>query len=164
MSNRETALNGSIALGGSDDQILRRAEKFYRWLNGQKPLRLVLDVGPAHHQGTAPFPGPMKETHMAQLHDDQEFEVTVSARDAKGFEVADQFTASVDDTSVATVEALEDGKTFVVTAGNPGSAVMTVTDGTLSATLAIDVVPGDVALIQLQVGDPSDQAPAEPTA
>ncbi len=159
MANRETAFNGSIQLGGSDDLILRRATKFYRWLEGQTPVLLVLAVGPAHPQGTAPTAGPMKESHMAQLHDDQQFEVLVTAKDAKGFDVADAFTASVDDESVATVTASADGMTFTVVAGNPGSAVMTVTDGTLTATLAIDVVPGDVALIQLAVGDPSDQAP-----
>ena len=104
---------------------------------------------------------------MAQLHDNEQFDVVASATDAKGFVVADAFTAPIDNTAVATVVAGADGATFTVVAGTPGSAVLTVTDGTLTATLAVDVVPGSVALVDLVAGTPVPQpapAPApEPT-
>lgn len=98
---------------------------------------------------------------MAQLHDDEQVDVSVRAVDAKGFEVDVDLSATVEDTTVATVQELEDGRTFRVIAGNPGSTIVHVTTGELEATLAVDVVPGDVALVQLTVGDPVKQAPAD---
>ncbi len=161
MTLHESALHEAIAFGGLDDDtaLLDRAERFYRWLAGvNHATRLVLKVGPATKQNTnTPIGGPTQEETMAQLHDNEQFDVAVSAKDSKGFDVPDVFTASVDDTTVATVVAGEDGRTFTVVAGNPGSAVLTVTDGTLAATLAVDVVAGNVALISLAVGDPTPQ-------
>ncbi len=97
---------------------------------------------------------------MAQLHDDEQVDVSVRALDAKGFEVDVDLSATVDDETVATVTEGADGHTFTVVAGNPGSTIVHVTTGDLEATLAVDVVPGDVALVKLDVGEPTKQAPA----
>jgi hypothetical protein len=159
MTLRETALVQSVALGGADEAILHRALQFARFLQGADPVALALHVGPARRQNTTVRTfGSRKEATMAQLHDDEQFDVSVEAKDSKGFDVPDTFTATIDDESVATVTSGEDGRTFTVVAGNPGSAVLTVTDGTLSATLAVDVVPGSVALINLTAGEPVHQA------
>lgn len=45
-----------------------------------------------------------------------------------------------------------DTQSALLVAGLPGSTVVTVTDGALSATLAVDVVPSGVATITITPG------------
>ncbi len=138
--------------------ITDRAERFYEFLVGKLPVRLDLVFGPTVDQTTHAPTGQIPQgATMAQLHDSDEFDITVTAKDAKGFEVSDAFTATADNADAVTVVTGADGKTFTVVAGNPGSAVVTVTDGNVSATLAVDVLPGGVALIDLVAGDPRPQ-------
>lgn len=94
-----------------------------------------------------------------QLKDSQQVTYTITGLDAKGYEVSgEDFSASVDNESVVAVT--DNGNTFLAVAGQPGSAIITFTDGTLTATEAVDVVPGDVATIQIQPGAPEDQPAA----
>lgn len=101
-----------------------------------------------------------------QLHDDEQFELTVSAVDSKGAATADTFTATSSDENVVTVvDSDADGKTFMVVAGMPGSAVVSIAEadgGPLSFTEAVDVVAGDAALISVVEGTPTKQVPVEP--
>src|SRR5207237_790861 len=68
-----------------------------------------------------------------------------------------------DNETVATLDVSADTQTCTVVAGQPGSAVVTLTDGTISATLAVDVVPGSVATVEVTTGDPVPQTPASDT-
>lgn len=82
----------------------------------------------------------------------QEFTIVVDALDSKGKEVADTFAATTSDEIVATVVAEADGKTFTIVAGLPGSAVISVSDGTIVVTEAVDVVAGVAATISIVEG------------
>lgn len=87
-----------------------------------------------------------------QLHDDEKVDLSVTEADAKGVALKDTLSWTTSDTAVATVTVSEDTMTGTVVAGMPGSCVITVTDGSLSATEAIDVVPGNVATISIAEG------------
>lgn len=100
---------------------------------------------------------------MVQLRDTEQVSFTIEALDAKGYQVAGEtFSASIDNTAAATVAGPDDSGTFVVSAVAPGSAVGTVTDGTLSATFAVDVVTGDVATIDVAFGTPEPEPAPTP--
>ena len=112
-----------------------------------EPDRLVLTVGPVTTQGAANM----------QIHDNEQFDIVVDAVDSKGVPTADSFTATVDNDAALTLVTASDGKTFTIKAGLPGSAVVTITDGTLSVTEAVDVVPGNAATISITEGAVSTQ-------
>lgn len=140
--------------------IRSTAETLYAWLNGT--TRMVVTYGAVQKQ-TGVFAGPITftEENTVQLHDDEKFTLSVRTVDAKGFDTADAITWDVDDTAVVTLNVSEDGRSCEVLAGQPGSAVITVTDAAtdpvLSATEAVDVVPGGTATITLTEGDVSKQ-------
>lgn len=142
--------------------MLEVAERFYRFIKGTLPVRLQISIGPVFKQGTTIIyptrfvPG----GNVMQIHDNEQFTIHVDAVDAKGAEVADTFTATVDNETVCTLVAQEASDTWMVVGGLPGSAVITVTDGTLSATLAVDVIPGDVTAIQITPGEVTTQPTA----
>lgn len=140
-----------------DDLILATAERFAAWLNGAVSLHLHAGVVRDQTSGT-PSGTPITGGTTMQIHDNEQFTLAAVAADAKGFAVVDALTWSVDDDTVVTLVVADDGQSVTVVAGNPGSAVVTVTDGTLSATEAVDVVAGDVALITLTEGPVTPQA------
>lgn len=111
------------------------------------PERLVITNGPVTTQGAANM----------QIHDNEQFDITVDAQDSKGQPTADTFTVTVDNASVISVVDGADGKTFTLVAGVPGSAVVTIGDGNLSATEAVDVVPGGAVTIAISEGAVSTQ-------
>jgi hypothetical protein len=153
VSRNETTLDAEF-------DIRSTAETFYAWLNGT--TRLTLTRGPITKQTGAPAGATSnEENETMQLHDDEKCTVTADTRDAKGFETADAIRWEVDDTAIVTANVSDDGRSCEFVAGSPGSAVATVTDDSvdppLSATLAIDVVPGGTATIQLTEGDVSKQ-------
>lgn len=169
---RKAALNAvsmmTIPLDLDPTQALDYAQRCYRFLRGDLPVALLIKIGPLVEQGTLLI-HPSHYVHyaggtMPQMKDTQQFSIHVDAVDAKGVEVVDSFTASVADEAVCTLVAEADSDTWTVVAGLPGSTVVTVTDGTLSATLAVDVIAGDVVAIQIVAGDIVDQPPVEPPA
>jgi len=95
---------------------------------------------------------------VAQLRDTEQFTLSVDVSDAKGAPIPDQAGSddnvgwSVDDGDVATLQVSEDSRQCTVVAGNVGSAVVTVTLGDLSATLAVDVIPGTAARLVINEG------------
>jgi hypothetical protein len=98
-----------------------------------------------------------------QIHDNEQFALTVSAVDSKGFPTSDTFTAVADNPDVVSImDDDQDGRTFLVVAGNPGSAVITISDGALSVTEAVDVITGEAVSISLVEGEPEDQPTSEP--
>lgn len=95
--------------------------------------------------------------------------LSADPQDAAGYDVDVPIGFAIDNTTVATLEdvLLADGSTDPkskwVVSGAPGSAVITVSVPTapdmpdLTATLAVDVVPGGVATVTLVAGDPVDK-------
>ena len=94
-----------------------------------------------------------------QIHDNEQFTLSAVTTDAKGFPTTDPLTWTVDNDTVATLTVSDDTQSCTVVAGVPGSCVVTVTDGTLTATEAVDVVAAGTALISLQEG-PVEPQPA----
>lgn len=99
-----------------------------------------------------------------QLHDDEKVTLSVTVADAKGASIPDDSSITTDDLSwtvdnetVATLQVSADTRTCTVVAGLPGSAVVTISVGELSATEAIDVVAGNAALITITEGTPEKQ-------
>lgn len=142
-------------------EIIKLAGQMYRFLTGTLPVRLRITNGSVSTQDLS-APAPTGGTAM-QIHDNQQFDIVVDALDSKGQEVADAFTATSDNEAALTVVPGADGKTFTLVAGLPGSAVVTVSDGSgLSVTEAVDVVPGGAATISITEGAVSEQPPAAP--
>ncbi len=94
-----------------------------------------------------------------QLHDNEQVTVTADTEDAKGHDTVESIAWTISDEAVATLDISEDTRSCRVVAGDPGSAVLTadVASLGLSATLAIDVVPGGTATIELVPGDVTEQ-------
>lgn len=121
---------------------------------------ISVSIGPVTTQG---------ETDKMQIHDNEQFDVTVAGEDSKGQATADTFTATSSDLTVVTVSDPDvDGKTFTLTAGSPGSAVVTLsgpagTDGSvISVTEAVDVIVGSLATIAITEGPVSVQGATPP--
>lgn len=103
-----------------------------------------------------------------QIVDTQKFQLSADPEDAAGYDVDVPINFSIDNPAVAsladvTVDGVVDPKSKWVVSGAPGSAVVTVTVPTtegnpdLTATLAVDVVPGGVATVNLVTGDTVDK-------
>lgn len=144
------------------EDVLRTANRLTEWLLGAAHIRFLL--GPVIEQGIASPPAhhhrhTTEGAVMAALTDTQKFAVTVQASDSKGFPVADSFTFTEDSNgAVITVTAGEDGKSAIVSAVAPGSAVLTATDADgITGTLAVDVTTGGVASIVMTATDPTEQ-------
>lgn len=143
-------------------QVLQTAVDFYGFLVG--PASISLEYGPIVGQSTD-LPTGKNGSAMTQLHDDEQFTVSIDAQDAKGAEVADDPTSTTDDPTWSSSDEtvftlLVDGgnpRLATVVAGLPGSAVGSVTIGAVTATFAVDVVPAGVATISVVTGDPTPQ-------
>lgn len=149
--------------GLSSETVYETAEDVYRWATKRSPSRITVAVGDVTRQQ------PQQEDQPMQIHDNEQFDVTVEVDDAKGFQITgDQLTVTSADESVATVQAGADGVTYTIVAGNPGSTVITFDAGTddngnaVTATEAVDVVPGNVATIKLTEGTATPQGAATP--
>lgn len=95
--------------------------------------------------------------------DSQLVQYTVEPEDSRGIAVSDTLTWSSDDNgAVVTVTPSDDTLSCVFAAQAPGTANISVTDGTLSGTDVITVTAGAVASLVLTPGTPTDE-PA-PTA
>lgn len=140
------------------------AEEVFRWATRRTPSRIrIVAVGDVTRQN------PQQEALPMQIHDNEQFDITIEVDDAKGFAITgDQVTVTSADETVATVQQGADSQTWTVVAGNPGSTVITFDAGTddqgqpVKATEAVDVVPGNVATIKLTEGTavPQGSAPA----
>lgn len=149
------------------DEIVPLATEFYRWIIG--PASLSLAMGPIRLQDTQETTG-RNASAMTQLHDNEEFDIELSAADAKGAAVSDDPTSTTDDPSFVTsdpavftyaVDPTNPRKATIV-AGLPGSAVGTVSLGSITATHAVDVVPAGIATVALAEGTVRTQAPVVP--
>jgi hypothetical protein len=145
------------------EDLWRLADEIVAWVTKQTPAHIRVTIGDIVKQQ------PTQEDKPMQIHDNEQFDVTIEVDDAKGFSIAgDQLTVTSADETVATVQAGADGVTYTIVAGNPGSTVITFDAGTddngneVVATEAVDVVAGNVATIKLTEGTATPQAPAAP--
>jgi len=147
-------------LGEADAaRVTATAQALFAWLVG--PAFLVVTPGTVVSQATGqPTGTPTPTGGTMQLHDNEQVTLTVAEADAKGVALQDTLTWTVDQATVATLQVSADTQSALLVAGLPGSAVVTVTDGALSATLAVDVVPGGVATITVTPGTPEPQPTA----
>ncbi len=144
--------------GATADNVVSDAEVFHRLLLGEVPGRvgtsLTVTPGNVVEQGEA--------VETVQMTDTQQVDLAVSEADSKGVPLQDTLTWTVDNATSVSLVVSTDTQTCTCVAGLPGSAVVTVTDGLLSATQAIDVVPSAVATINVTPGTPTDQPPPPP--
>jgi hypothetical protein len=93
----------------------------------------------------------------------EKIHLSADPEDASGYDVDVPVVFTVADESVATIVNIDDDpKAVWVVSGAPGSTVVTATvtklDGTdISGTLAIDVVPADVAVVNIVAGEPEPE-------
>ena len=92
------------------------------------------------------------------LTDAEKFTYTVEPEDSRGFQVADTLTWSEDSGgAVITLTPSDDGLSADVVAVAPGTANVTVSDGTLSGADQVTVTTGPVAQIVMTPGPVSEQ-------
>jgi hypothetical protein len=146
-------------------RVIETAGEFARWLCA-RPHRLRLIPAPFTFAQPA-YPGPAVPTQTGDngmavtLTDTQQVSYSCEADDSKGQPVADTLTWSSDDAgAVVTVTPSADGTSCVFAAVAPGTANISVTDGTLSAVDVITVTPGAVASLVLTPGEITDEPPA----
>jgi uncharacterized membrane protein YidH (DUF202 family) len=144
-----------------DRAITASARRFLAWLRGPQSIRLL--VGPVTDQTAGAAVALNPEGTTMQIQDHQQFDLSVTALDTEGQPTtAGALVWTSDNEDAVPVNVSEDGATFHVVAGNPGSATvrveMTKDDGeVISATEAIDVVPGGAATIAISEGPVTDQ-------
>jgi hypothetical protein len=166
-AQRQLALQYAVELlsplgTGDADRVITTAETLFAWLVG--PAFLDITVGQIVDQTTKAPTGTTHTGGTMQLHDNEQCQLTVSEADAKGVALQDTLTWAVADSTVATLAVAGDTQSATLVAGLPGSTVVTVTDGALSATLAVDVVPGTVTTISIAAGTPEVQpSPSAPS-
>lgn len=143
--------------------VLSTAQAFLGFLIG--PASISVSYGPIVKQNDQQETGKAGSA-MAQIHDDEEFDVSLTAADAKGAEVLDRAGDTSDDpTFVSSDENVftyrvdpENPRQATVVAGMPGSAVGTISLGSITATHAVDVIAGDVAQVNIGEGTVRKQA------
>lgn len=161
---RGEAFNGALDREGSrvaTEALLDTATTIFRWLTG--PVSFTIRIGEVFKQDGSTTGRTIGGSPM-QLHDDEQVTLSVAVADAKGAAIADDPSRTddnlewtVDDENVATLQVSADTRACTVVAGQPGSTVVTVKLGDLTATEAVDVVPGDAALITISEGTPEKQ-------
>jgi hypothetical protein len=99
------------------------------------------------------------------LKDNQQVSFGVAGKDARGNDVPLTGTPvfAVDDTDVLTLTDNGDGTGSVAATGTLGTAVLSVSDSEtngqqFAGSVSIDVLAGDVAAVEIQLGTPQDQA------
>lgn len=167
---RELALAHAVALytsdwsggPGADSSLRATATAIYAWLVG--PAALFLTLGPVRDQQTGQPTGNNPKGSPMQLHDTEQVDLSVAVADVKGAPISDDSATTsddlnwtVDDETVATLNVSGDTRTATVVAGTVGSTVITVSLGELSATLAVDVIPGAAAKVSISEGAPTEQ-------
>ena len=142
------------------DRVLCTAGEFTRWLTA-RPHRLHLRPAPFTFQQPA-YPGPAVHTKTGDygmsvtMTDSQEVTYTVEPEDSKGIAVSDTLTWSSDDGGAfVTLTPSADTLSCLFAAVAPGTANISVTDGTLSDTDVITVTAGPVASLVLTAGTPT---------
>lgn len=105
---------------------------------------------------------------QVQLNDLQQVTLSVAEQDSKGQPVADALAWSVDNGSVISLVPSADTQSCLCVAGTDGTAVVTVTDNSvtppLTASDTITVVSSAATSLVISEGTAEDQPPAAPPA
>lgn len=149
--------------GTPEPEVLARAARIAAFIEGRT---IQVQTGAwTYKQASADLPRRTVITTggSVQIKDSEQFSISVAVQDSKGFPVSgDTLTYSQADPAVVSLQPSADGLSCLIVGGNPGSTVVTITDGTISATEAVDVVPGDAATFQITEGAAEPQPPAGP--
>lgn len=144
------------------DDVTVVADKLFAYLGG--PLVITLIIGPILDQATGRPTGNTTKGSPVQLHDDEKVTFTVAESDAKGANVSDDPTTTADDVSwtvdnagAVALTVSQDTRSCELVAGTVGSAVLTVASGSLTATVAVDVIPAGAVALTVTAGDVSKQ-------
>lgn len=144
--------------------LLDDAERVYKWLahGDESPTHLIIFSGVPYEQGSFPASEEMEESVSITLTDTQQVDLNVQPTDSKGYPTDDpNLQWSVDDENVVSIQQdPNDPKHITLVAGAPGSATVSVTDGTNNGAEAVVVTSGQAAALQLVAGTPTEQAPA----
>jgi hypothetical protein len=159
--------NAPAAQQGAD--VTTVAGIYYRWLEG--PALLFLAVAPETFDQAAPE-GPGTPTIMkgsaVQLTDIQQVTLSVAEVDSKNQPVSDTLTWSVDQPGVIAITPSSDTLSCLCVAGTDGTAVVTVTDSTvtppLTASDTLTVVSSAATSLVITEGTAEDQPPAAPAS
>lgn len=170
----ELALESVVPEGGGltpeqAGNVTSVATTFYRWLEG--PAVLFLTIDPTTFDQAAPegpgTPTIRKGTNV-QLTDLQQVTLSVAEQDSKGQPVADSLAWTVDNTAVISLVPSADTQSCLCVAGTDGTAVVTVTDNSvtppLTASDTITVVSSAATSLVISGGTPEAQPPAAPPA
>jgi hypothetical protein len=152
---RAIALENAVAVVGSvASSVADTARQFYLFL-----VETATPTPPFHLTGTA---GPVKTQPVTkepdlsmQLVDNQYFVLTIAEADSKGVPVTtDTLTWTPTDPTIVTVDHTVSPSSYVaaIVAGVPGQTDVVVTDGTVSFTEHVTVVPGGVATMSAAEG------------
>jgi hypothetical protein len=146
--------------------VLTTARWIFYELIGFAPC---IEWGPVLDQDTGQPSGTEIGGSMPQFKDTDVVTGRIKLADRKGYPIVDDPLSgdddvqwSVDDPNVATVEASNGGRDFTLTMGAPGSAVLSATVGGRVVTTAIDVITGDLAAMDVEFDEPSDQGGTTP--
>jgi len=167
---RKAALDAAVAVSAQPGEtatpaaVLAAATAFLGWLTGAR-LRVAVDPvtytqgNPTRSQATLFLGG------AVQLTDTQQVTLAVEPEDSKGEATSDTLTWSTADTTVISLQPSADTLSCLCVAGVPGTGiVVTVTDGTISASESFDVVAGTAASLVITPGTPEEQPPPAPPA
>ena len=170
VSARGTALDAAVALHASrnradDARVLDTASRFLAFLLEGPAVLAVVAAPLTSEQGDPGKSVPTvyvrtSEGDMAvQLTDTQQVDLSVQPEDTKGNPTTDSNLTWSEDSggAVVTLSASADGTTCTVVAGQPGTANVTVSDGTISGVEAVAVVPGTASQLVINAGTPVDQ-------
>jgi hypothetical protein len=139
------------------------AKVLYAFLVG--PVTAAVHYGPIVKQESRTPTGQTGGVRV-QIHDDEEFDIELTgAADAKGAPVSDRPGDTTDDATFSSSDTgvfdyrldPDNPRKATVVANLPGSAVGTVQLGTVTVTHAVDVVPGDVATVNITEGEARKQ-------
>jgi hypothetical protein len=171
---RATALEQAVALYSPVDSapwwatadglpfsVLNTADLFLAWLRaGGQPSSVRMVIGAPQDETDDTSPTMEGPAAMAGMNTGQKIKLTADPEDAAGYDVDVPVAFTVADESIVVIDNIDDDpKSVYVVSGAPGSTVVTATvtklDGTeLTGTLAVDVVPADVAVVNIVAGDP----------
>ena len=141
--------------------MLDVAGRLYAWLAGHRLVVRASSI--TYHQGTPPDPVLTRiEGGKVQLTDIQQVTLTAAPEDSKGFPTADTLTWTVDDPAVVSLQPSDDTLSCLCVAGNPGTATVTVSDGTISGSDAFVVSSSAVSQIVVSGGSPEDHLSSGP--
>ena len=166
-AERRAALDAAVILFSRQRDpgppaVLAAANDFLAWITSAR-LRLRARAL-TFEQGDPSISQPTRYTAggKVQLTDTQQVTLTVEPEDSKQQPTSDTLTWTSADSTVVSLVPSADTLSCLCVAGNPGAGVVvTVTDGTLSASESFDVVAGAAAALVITAGTPEAQpAPA----